>query len=260
MDWVLLTIVWATLQVVWRKIIMRKIKELRQVKAIKRMIKQTFKADDPRREQFLQKLEHRRCIYHDKLNIELFFREIALASAIRLNFDKVEPPVPEDLRKRHLLTDIFAKITIHKQTDTIDAFYEKAKRRNDGSSVPLGGNFDYFVCPYTGDTFPVSEAINLYHGLWISYLNNNPDLVAFMKEYGVENLGNSYRCKKTLSLYAADKESFMQSVRSSKWYQNMAQKQQKPSLNAKIQLAASKASHAMPDSPKGHNRCDGELR
>lgn len=173
--------------------------------------------------------------------VEEFIRKSA-EHAVRLNFDRPTPaPVDEKTLKRRQLADIFATLTIRGKTDTIDGFYEKAKRLDDGSPVPLGGNFDYFICPYTGDKFPASESINFYQGLWISYLNKKPELVEFMKEYGVENLGNNYRCKKALVFYDSDKDAFTQKVRNSSWYQNMAQKQRTPSLNSQIQSASSKS-------------------
>lgn len=141
--------------------------------------------------------------------------------------------------QRRLLTDTGASLTIHGQTDTIAGFFEKAKRRNDGEQPLPGGNFDYFVCPYTNDTFPSSEALSFYQGLWITYLNGRSDLVDFLKATGPENLGNSFRCKKVFSQYLADKEAFTEQVRSSAWYQNMASKyKQKTPIDRKIASAA----------------------
>lgn len=163
-------------------------------------------------------------------------------SAVRVSFGTPAPSrqeTPEET-KRHLLTDIYAKVKIQGKTDSIDNFFEKSKRAKDGSPVSTGAAFDHFICPFTGDKFPASEANNFYQGLWITYLNKNPDLVEFMKSYGVSNLGNSYRCKKVLSLYDADKDGFIKTVRSSAWYQNMAKKRTKPSLNSQIQKAGSR--------------------
>lgn len=155
-------------------------------------------------------------------------------------------PFPEhaatpNQERRQLLTDTHAKLTIRGRTDTIDGFFEKAKRRDDGQQPFPGGNFDYFICPYTGDRFPASEALSLYQGLWISYLNQNPELVSFMKENGTENLGNSYRCRKVLALYNEDKEGFTEQARSSDWYRHMADKQRKKrTLDNQIQGAANR--------------------
>lgn len=148
----------------------------------------------------------------------------SIDNSVRINF----PPPPEPvshgpLTKPQRLTDIRATLSIKGQTNTIDGFFEAAKRRDDGQPVTPGGNFDYFICPYTGDKFPPSEAINMYRGLWITYLNAHSDLAAYMKENGTEKLGNSFRCKKTLSLYNEDKDGFSAEVRKSAWYQNMVE-------------------------------------
>jgi len=185
--------------------------------------------------------------------VQEFTNEVA-GSAVRLNFGSPTPSRQEtsEEKKRHLLTDIYAKVKIQGKTDTIENFFEKAKRAEDGSPVQAGANFDHFICPFTGDKFPASEANNFYQGLWITYLNKNPELVEFMKTFGAANLGNSYRCKKVLSLYDADKDGFTQKVRSSLWYQNMAKKRSKPSLNNQIYNAESKTSAPKKDYvPKG---------
>lgn len=185
----------------------------------------------------IPKWKNRREKNHQKAMDEFICQ--SLKNAIRLDFSHPEPKlVCAELVRRRMCTDIFAELTIGGKTDTIDGFFEKAKRRDSGSPVPLGGNFDYFICPFTGDKLPVSESVNFYQGLWIIYLNKDPGLVAFMKEYGVENLGNSYRCKKALSLYDADKEGFSETVRRSIWYQNIIQHQIKRSLEEQIQTAS----------------------
>lgn len=167
------------------------------------------------------------------------------ARATRLTFPQAkgpsQPPVDQNLKRQ--FTDICAKLEIRDQTDTIDGFFEKAKRRNDGSQVPPGGSFDYFICPFTGDKFPAELATDYYQGLWITYLNKNPDLVDYMREHGHENLGDSFRCKKVLALYNQNKDGLIFKVKSSPWYQNMVsrQKSKKP-LNSQIENAASRKS------------------
>ena len=164
----------------------------------------------------------------------------SLRESVYVEFAKPQPKLEltPTQQKRQLLTDTHAELTIRGKTDTIEGFFEKAKRREDGQEVPLGGSFDYFICPYTGDRFPAAEALNLYQGLWITYLNKNQELVTFLNETGPENLGNTFRCKKVLSLYSKDKDNFIRQVRSTPWYQNMVNKQRKrPPIDNKIQSA-----------------------
>lgn len=167
------------------------------------------------------------------------------ARATRLTFPKPAEPAPPsvDLNLKRQFTDLCATLEIRDQTDTIDGFFEKAKRRNDDTPVPPGGQFDYFICPFTGDKFPAEQATDFYQGLWITYLNKNPDLVDYMREHGHENLGDSFRCKKVLALYNQNKDGLIFKVKSSPWYQNMVKRQRsKKSLNSQIQTAASRTS------------------
>lgn len=156
---------------------------------------------------------------------------------------------PEDPHKR-MLTDTCATLKICGRTDTIDRFFESAKRSRTGIPVPPQGDFDFFVCPFTRDKFPKSEALNLYHGLWVTYLKQNPELVNYMKENSGKAFGNTMRCQKTLALYNADPAGFAASVRETVWYQNIVQKfqqkQRKPSLNEQIQQAEGKTPAAKP--------------
>lgn len=178
-------------------------------------------------------------------------------NAVYVSPQTVIPPAytHDSQSERFLLTDIGASLRIRGRVDTIDGFFEASKRREDGQSVTPGGNFDYFICPFTGDKFPNSEAINLYRGLWITYLSKNEKLVSFMKENNIDELGNSFRCKRTLAMYHADPDGFIASVKETDWYQNMLQKQQtkrvqsKKPLDEKMHDAALQASQA---SPAGH--------
>lgn len=160
-------------------------------------------------------------------------------NAVNISLAPAAPAAIPGQEQRRFLTDTGAKLTIHKQSNTIEGFFESAKRRNDGERIMPGGNFDFFICPFTNDKFPASEALSFYQGLWITYLNNKPELVDYMKATGPENLGNSYRCKKVLAQYTNDKDAFISQVKASAWYQNMAGKYQpKEPIDKKIQTAS----------------------
>lgn len=122
------------------------------------------------------------------------------------------------------LTDQGAKLTIGKRTASILDFFESSKRDTSGKKVPSGSDFDHFVCPYTGDSFPKSEAKSFYQGLWISYLKKNPGLVEYMHSYGPHRLGGSYRAQKVLTSYCNDKDGFIAEARNTLWYKNIENK------------------------------------
>ena len=152
--------------------------------------------------------------------------------------DTLKEPSPEYLK----LTDNGAVLTIGKRTASISDFFEDAKRNTSGYIVPPGADFDHFVCPYTGDSFPKSEAKSFYQGLWISYLNKNPNLVEHMQMEGPENFGSTHRTQKVLSSYCSNKESFVKEARSSSWYKNLETKlsRKKKDLSEQINEAKSK--------------------
>ena len=122
---------------------------------------------------------------------------------------------------REKFTDHHAMLTIKNRTASIADFFESAKRRNDKEPVPVGGSFDYFVCPYTFKRFPAEQAMDFYRGLWVAYLTKNPGLADYMKEHGTADLGNSTRVRKILAGYNTDKDAFVRSVRSTDWYRNV---------------------------------------
>lgn len=137
------------------------------------------------------------------------------------------PPEREVPQEQAKLTDAGAMLTIRNRTSSIAQFLEGAKRDANGNRVPEGAPFDHFICPFTGDSFPASEAKHFYEGLWVAYLNKNPDLVDYMRENSDRPHGNSFRCQRVLTAYMQDPDGFTDQARDCDWYRNVAQKQQK---------------------------------
>ena len=135
------------------------------------------------------------------------------------------PAKPTRSAELNKLTDAGATLNIHGKRGSIEEIFESSKRDKNGAPVPHGADFDHFVCPYTGDTFPASEAKNLYQGLWIAYLRRNPELVEYLKENPSAHPGDSFRCHKVISSYLQDSDSFISQARATDWYRNMERKQ-----------------------------------
>lgn len=136
---------------------------------------------------------------------------------------------------------LFANVTIKGKTQSIEVWYQNAKRTADGKRAGKGKTFDHIVCPFTGDKLPAGEASNLYKGLWITYLSKNPDLVAYAE--GFDSFHDMFRRENTvncqadvIAAYVRDSAAFVSEVRRSVWYQNMTVKK-KPALGQRIQVA-----------------------
>ena len=148
------------------------------------------------------------------------------------HFSAPQPePAPRTLSPEQIkLSDEGALLRINGQTDSIDGFFERAKRDVNDMPVPHGAPFDHFICPYTGTSFPYTEAKGFYTGLWTAYLSCHPELVSYMREKGVGGLQSSFRTGRLLASYVEDEEAFKAAARDTAWYKNLqahqAQKRQ----------------------------------
>lgn len=144
-------------------------------------------------------------------------------------------PSPEQIK----LSDEGAILRINGRTDSIDGFFERAKRDINDMPVPHGAPFDHFICPYTGTSFPYTEAKGFYTGLWTAYLSNHPELVSYMRENGTGALQSSFRTNKLLTTFITDEESFKAAARDTAWYKNLQahQAEKRQSLNDQINRA-----------------------
>lgn len=78
---------------------------------------------------------------------------------------------------------VFAKVSINGEEKSIDEWYQSAKRSEDGGKVEKGCPFDHIVDPFTNTKLSIKDAHDLYRGLWIKYLKDNPDLVEFASKF-----------------------------------------------------------------------------
>lgn len=119
-----------------------------------------------------------------------------------------------------------ANITINGKTDSIEHFYQNAKRTKDGAVAGKGKPFDYFVCPFCGVKFPPEEVSNLYKGLWIFYYNMHPELIEYAKQFDIFNdmfRGRSKNCQAdVIRDLVRNRNNFIDNVKKSLWYKTMA--------------------------------------
>lgn len=147
-------------------------------------------------------------------------------NAPTLFMDEHPEPTQSVPKERAMLTDAGAMVRIKGKTDSIEHFFERSKRDGQGLPVPEKAAFTHFICPYTGKTFPVSEARPFYRGLWATYLKQNPELVSYLERLGPDRIRcASQRTETLLRAYVQDSAAFQAEIRQSRWYQNMVQYQ-----------------------------------
>lgn len=119
-----------------------------------------------------------------------------------------------------------AYITINGKTDSIEHFYQNAKRVNSGEVAGKGKPFDYFICPFCGVKFTPEEASNLYKGLWIVYYNKHPELIRYARQFDIFNdmlKGKSTNCQAdVIRDIVYNQKRFVNNVKNSYWYRTMA--------------------------------------
>lgn len=118
-----------------------------------------------------------------------------------------------------------AYITINGKTDSIEHFYQNAKRTADGNVAGKGKPFDYFICPYCGKKFPPELVGDLYKGMWIVYYNKHPELVEYAKQFDSFHdmfRGKSKNCQAdVIAEIVRDRDTFISNVKAGEWYQTL---------------------------------------
>lgn len=164
--------------------------------------------------------------------------------------NKSQPKVLEcSSRGDRRFSALFAMVTIKGKEQSIEQWYQNAKRTADGKKAGKGKPFDHIVDPFTGDKLPAKDAADLYKGLWITYFTKNPDLVEYAK--GFDEFHDMFRGKDTvncqadvIAVYMNDSDGFVSEIKRSSWYQNMAGKKKVP-LSKQIASAENKSEEQM---------------
>jgi hypothetical protein len=75
----------------------------------------------------------------------------------------------------------YAKVIFNGVYDTIENHYQKVKRGKDGTNVKKGEKVSYFII--NTKRFEPTELTAYYRLLWYTYLKQNPELVAYAKQF-----------------------------------------------------------------------------
>lgn len=126
-------------------------------------------------------------------------------------------------------SSLYAKVRIHGVEKSIEEWYQNSKRTEDGKKAGRGRDFDYIIDPFTGSKLPKKDAVDLYRGLWVTYLTKNPDLVKYAEQFdeftNFYNTGEGFenRYNDMIAAYVkGNREFYVASVKASHWYKNMA--------------------------------------
>lgn len=141
---------------------------------------------------------------------------------------------------------LYAMVTIKGKEQSIEEWYQNARRSSDGKRAGKGKPCDHIICPFTGDKLPAKDAADLYRGLWITYLSNNPNLVEYASQF--DEFINSFKGNsldtspdEVIGAYVkGNRDFYVESVRAGHWYRNMAGKK-KASLSSQIQAAQTRS-------------------
>lgn len=108
---------------------------------------------------------------------------------------------------------MYAQVKAFGVTDTIENHYQKCKRT--GTSATKGQPVDHIVL--IRRKFPATMLTAWYRMLWIRYLDNNPDLVEYARQF--DEFTDMFRGKNTINCqadvirdYITDREQLLRSV------------------------------------------------
>jgi len=110
---------------------------------------------------------------------------------------------------------MFAKVEAFGVLDTIENHYQKCKKNDAGGSVRKGQPVDHMVLNCR--KFPAAMLTDWYRLLWIKYLDKNPELVEYAKQF--DEFTDMFRGKNTINCqadvirdYIANRERLIQST------------------------------------------------
>lgn len=185
----------------------------------------------------------------------------------KVEYRNIEHPKILDCAFDNRFNGSVAKLKINGQERTIDEWYYHSRRSPSGDHIDKEKVFDHLIDPFTGVKLPPKDAVDLYRGLWITYLKHQPELVEYASQFhdivdsvkAEENKtkrqaqiaaynkdpfhpDNEFRYKHPETLGGAEivgayalgnREFFVSAVKSSHWYKTISQ-YKKLSLAEKI--------------------------
>ena len=110
---------------------------------------------------------------------------------------------------------MYANVEAFSVMDTIENHYQKSKRDTNGNPVKKGQPVDHMVL--AGRKFSPEMLTAWYRLLWIKYLDQNPELVEYAKQY--DEFNDMFRSRNMINCqadvitdYIADRKQLLQTA------------------------------------------------
>lgn len=101
----------------------------------------------------------------------------------KVKYRSIEHPKILDCALDDRFNGAVAKLKLNGEERAIDEWYYLSRRQFDGNYVDKEEPFDHLIDPFTGIKLPPEDAVDLYRGLWITYLKNEPELVGYASQF-----------------------------------------------------------------------------
>jgi len=93
---------------------------------------------------------------------------------------------------------LYAKVSVFGVQDSIENHYQKSKRDSNGNPVKKGMPVAYMVI--NNQRFPPGMLTDWYRLLWVKYLDKNPELVSYARQF--DEFTDMFRSRKTINCQA----------------------------------------------------------
>lgn len=168
----------------------------------------------------------KKVLYKDEEFPDLYRRSEKYWSDVKNSPHTLECSARGDIR----FSSSHIKLKINGIEKTIENWFNDSKKNSNDNPVNRGDPYDYVLDPFTGNKlYETDEIQDMYKGLWVSYLSRNPELVEYASKFASFK-DSKYsptlpiKSSDIVSTYVKDKDAFINSIKTGKWYKNLQYK------------------------------------
>lgn len=89
----------------------------------------------------------------------------------------------------------YAVVNINGVNNSIESWYQGAKRTADGKVPGKGRPVHHMINPFSGNELPANELTHFYFTLWLRYFKQHPELLKYAKRFDTFTDMFRGRCK-----------------------------------------------------------------